>query len=153
MTHYKTLIDTEWLGQWDFPSADREVVVVIETVERFASKRKRSKKIDGKTVIEPNKRVAIGFRGKRKKWLAGPVSQAAIAAMYGPHVEGWIGKPIALYVDPNVVFGNTTTGGVRVRPSVPRGAPSGDTLDRPVDVDKAEEIAKAAGREPGEDDV
>lgn len=143
MTHFKALIETDWLGQWDLP-VDRDVVVTIETVDRFNPARRLKKKMpDGSTIDEPNKRLSIGFRGKRKHWLAGPVSQKAISDLYGPHVEQWIGKQIALYVDPKVAFGRNVTGGVRVRPSIPKGRPSAEPLDNPVNEERAALIAEA----------
>lgn len=154
MTHYKSLVDTSFLGQWDFPPG-REAVVTISKVERYKpEQRRRKRQPDGSYVDEPCKRLAISFEGKRKPWLAGPVSLQAIAKMYGPNIEGWVGKAITLYVDAKVEFGGVVTGGVRVRPTPPRAGtrPTEDTLDRPVDEEKAQTIDNAAGRrEPGED--
>ena len=154
MTHYKTLIDTVWLGQWDLPA--RDAVVTIAKVERFRPEVERKKKMpDGTYAPEPNKRLALSFVGKRKQWLAGPVSQQTIAGMYGPQIEAWIGKRISLYVDPNIKMGRVVTGGVRVRPTPPSGGATEDALDRPVDETVAEKIEQAradvAMREPGED--
>jgi hypothetical protein len=142
MTHYKSLIDTEYLGQWDLPPG-RDVVVLIAKVERWTPEVPRSKKLpDGTRIDEPNKRVKLSFQGKKKTWLCGPVSQQTIAAMYGPHIEQWIGKPVALYVDPTVKMGRTTTGGLRVRPQVPHAKATEDPMDRPVDVEAQARIAQ-----------
>ena len=155
-THYKTLVESDWLGQWDFPTG-REAVVVIESVKPYTPEKRQKKKMpDGSYKDEPNKRVAIAFRGKKKAWLAGPVSQKAIAGMFGPYLENWIGKAITLYVDTDVMFGKQKTGGVRVRPTPPKIGTKAteDALDRPVDPAKAQQIADAkaeTGREPGED--
>lgn len=162
-THFKTLVDSDWLGQWDLPAA-QDVVVIIESVSKYVPERRRTveDKRTGQKKPEPLKRLDIGFRGKRKHWLAGPVSLERLAKMYGKYIEDWIGKPIALYVDPKVQFGSETTGGVRVRPTAPRGKePTPDPLDNPVDEAKADQLERArdevAGeppreREPGEDD-
>lgn len=153
MTHYKTMIDTEYLGQWDIP-AGRDVTVLIAKVERWTPEVQRSKK-DPKDptrrIHEPNKRIKISFQGKKKAWLAGPVSQSAIAAMYGPHVEHWIGKAITLYVDTQVKMGRATVGGLRVRPMVPTARPTDDPLDRPVDPEVRAAQDAAFERQPGED--
>ncbi len=154
-THYKQLIDTNFLGQWNLPPG-RDVVVVIESVKPYKPERQQQKKMpDGSYVTEPNKRLEIKFRGKQKAWLAGPVSQKTIAGIYGPYVESWIGKPITIFCDPDVVFGKQKTGGVRVRPTPPKIGTKAteDALDRPVDPAKAQQIAdaKEATREPGED--
>lgn len=153
MTHYKSLVDTNYLGQWDL--GNREATVVIAKVEKFRPERQQKKRMpDGSYQLEPTKRLAISFVGKKKPWLAGPVSLKALAAMYGPEIEGWVGKSITLYVDAKVDFGGQVVGGIRVRPTPPKPGtkPTTDTLDRPVDEAKAEQIDRAAGRISGEDD-
>jgi hypothetical protein len=136
MTHYKALIETQFLGQWDLPP-DRDAIVVIEKVERYVPE--RPKKGDKKN------KLLISFRGKRKPWLSAPTTQKTIAKLYGVQIENWIGKPIALYVDPSVEFGGEVTGGIRVRPRPPtRGAqPTSDPLDRPADEEKVAQIDHA----------
>ena len=159
-TDYRAMVEKEFLGQWDLEGRG-DAVVAIERVEKYAPARKRTKKVDGVEVEEKNKRVAVFFVGKRRGWLAGPVSQKVIAGMYGRYVEDWIGKRITLYVDPTVTFGRETTGGIRVRPTPPKlGTPTtGRTLDQPVDAAKSEQLERAreqadnepAGRQPGDD--
>ena len=148
MTHYKTLVDSEWLGQWDMPEG-RDVVVIIDTVQAYKPARKQRKKMpDGTYKDEPCKRIDIGLRGPngraiRKHWLSGPVSHKALVAMYGTNVDDWKGRPIALYVDHKVEFGGVITGGLRVRPTPPRGPATDDALDRPVDEERAAMIEEA----------
>jgi hypothetical protein len=159
--HYKTLIDTNFLGQWDLPTG-RNVTVVIESVSRYKPARKQQKrdKATGKMVDEPNKRLDIGFRGKRKHWLAGPVSQSALANMFGPNTDNWIGKAIALYVDESVKMGGRVVGGVRVRNEASREEPTQEPLDNEPtqeEVDRLEFARDEVGietkppREAGED--
>ena len=164
MTHFKSLIDTEWLGQWDLPSG-RDVVVRIAKVERYTPEvKKKKRRPDGTYEEERNKRIAISFHGKRKRWLAGPVSQAAIAKMYGNNVERWIDATIALYVDPDVRMGSEIVGGIRVRLTIPRGKESAEDLDRAPPQEKLEQLERAREqvsaeipldaphtRDPGED--
>jgi hypothetical protein len=159
VTHYKSMIETEWLGQWDLPG-DRDIVVTIDSVDRYNPERRKKKRdpVTGQMVDERNKRIAIGFRNKRKKWLAGPVTQAVIAKMYGNNVEGWIGKQIALYVDAEVTMGREKTGGIRVRPAAPRGKKDeADPLDVDPPQEKIDQLERArgdvagSGREPGDD--
>ncbi len=38
-----------------------------------------------------------------------------MAEAYGPESNSWRGKPIELYIDPNVMYGGKRIGGVRVR--------------------------------------
>lgn len=116
--------------------------------------RPRQKKKNEKT-----NRYVIRFVGKRKAWLSGPATQQVIASMYGPYLERWVGKKIALYVDPNVTFGRDKTGGIRVRPTIPGGPATTDPLDNPVDEEGAaareaaaeETLGNAEGREPGQE--
>jgi hypothetical protein len=143
------LIDTTWLGQWDFPPG-REATVEIESVTKYKPTRPRRVKLpDGTYGPEKNKRIIIAFKGKKKKWLAGPVSLDTIASMFGANVEAWIGKRITLYVDPDVTMGRNKVGGIRVRPMVATGPVTDDALDREVDEDKAQEIADAFVDEMG----
>lgn len=149
--HYKTLIDTTWLGQWDLidpkTQQKREPVVVIATVDRYVPERKKKKKVrvGGRDVWqdELNKRIDIGFVGKKKHWLAGPESQEIIAALYGPDVSNWIGKKLQLFIDENVAMKGKKVGGLRPRDRVPGAAPTEEALDNPVDPQKAEQLAEA----------
>lgn len=151
-THYKSLIESEYLGQWDLQKDGKtvEAVVQIERVERFVpQKRQKKKVIDAQGRAEwkdaPNRRIKISFKGKRKSWLAGPVTQEVIAKMFGPKIEDWIGKKITLYVDPSVKMGKQVTGGIRVR--LQRNGATGpitdDALDNEVDEETARAIAAA----------
>jgi hypothetical protein len=152
-THFKELVDTSYLGQWSLPPG-KDQVVLITKVERYEPARKRTVRLaDGTEADEPSKRLCIHFQGVKKPWLAGPVSLNAIANLYGPIVQAWIGRAITLYVDPNVKMGKQTTGGLRVRPQIPHSAPTQDALDRPADPEAVARIeaAKEALREPGED--
>jgi hypothetical protein len=155
-THYKTLVESDWLGQWDLGA--KSAVVVIESVIRFVPLQKLRKKDPrtGDMRDEQITRLDVGFVGKRKHWLAGSTSQKTLKSLFGPYVEDWIGKQIELYVDPSVMFGRERTGGIRVRPAIPRGEPTADLLDNPVDVEASSRIDVARdlvtpGREPGEE--
>lgn len=154
--HYKSLIESEYLGQWDLEREGKyvEAVVQIERVERFVPQKVQRKKVTdaaGKAVLDahgkeqwkvaPNRRIKIAFKGKRKQWLAGPVTQEVIAKMFGPKIEDWIGKKITLYVDPTVKMGRTVTGGIRVR--LERNGAHGPLTDDALDNEVDEEAARA----------
>jgi len=51
------------------------------------------------------------------------VNRKTLVASFGDDSANWIGKPIEIYVDPNVWMGREQTGGIRVR--VPVQAPLG----------------------------
>jgi hypothetical protein len=143
MPHYKTLIDTTFLGQWDLPP-DRDAVVTIASVQRYRPAMEKKKKLpDGTWIQVPNKRIEIGFVGKKKHWLAGPVSHAILASMFGPDTDAWIGKSIALYVDPDVEMGKTRTGGLRCRPTPARGPATSDPLEREPTREQVEALERA----------
>lgn len=157
--HYKALIESEYLGQWDLQKPDGTSfapVVEIERVARYVPQKRAKKAVlveDGKGGVKkewrdaPNRRISLSFRGKRKQWLAGPVSQQVLATMFGPRVEDWIGKKITLYVDPSVKMGTQVTGGIRVKleRNGARGPITEDALDNAVDEEAlaAIEAAKA----------
>jgi len=163
-THYRKLLENEYLGQWDLIDADgnpREATLVIESVEVFKPEVKQRKKMaDGTYKDARNNKLRIVFgptaKGKPKPWLAGPVSQQVIRNLYGPYIEDWVGKRITIYCDPSVTFGKTTVGGVRVKPEKPTiRIPTSDAPRGQVDAAKSEQLDQArreAGiREPGED--
>ena len=153
LTHYKELIDTNYLGQWDFKRGPdgrrRKYVVEIAKVERYKAARQRTKIVAGRKVTEPNKRIEITFAPPAKKhWLAGPVSLDAMAKMFGPNVENWVGKKITLYVDEEITFGRVTVGGVRCEPIAAHGPVSDEGPEGEVEEEVAQRIADAFGDEP-----
>lgn len=152
--HYKGLLESDYLGQWDLTKPDGkhvEAVVQIAKVERyFPQKRQRKKTVDPVTKKEewkdaPNRRLMVSFVGKRKKWLAGPACTDVLANMFGVHIEKWVGQKITLYVDPGVTFGKKTTGGIRVRNTAARGPLTEDALDNKPDEDAMRAIEDARG--------
>ena len=56
----------------------------------------------------------------------------AMEDVYGENTDGWVGRPVEIFVDPNVMFGGKKVGGVRIRVpngAAPVGAPAGVALD------------------------
>jgi hypothetical protein len=159
VTDYRKLIDSTYLGQWDLQRDDGTYlrpVVEIESVTRFVPPRIRLviDKHTGTKVPEKNRRIEIRFRGKKKAWLAGPVSQVVLAGMFGRNVQDWIGKRVTLYVDPSVRFGRDVTGGVRVSDQSPdrKAQLAPEALDNEVDEELAARMAAAAS-EYGEEEA
>jgi hypothetical protein len=151
-THYKKWRKqaSDYLGQWDLQTADHryiEPVVVIEAVEFYRPDiiRKR-KQPDGTYKDEVNNKYLITFAGKRKRWIAGPVSQDAIAKLHGKNLEEWIGKKIRIYVDHSVEMSGARVGGIRVRNTIPGEEPTSDPLEKPVDDAAADRMDQAFGR-------
>lgn len=136
-THYRALVENDYLGQWDLADpktgAYREATVTIESIAQFAPPKPRKRKMaDGSYKPEKLNKFEIRFVGKRKAWISGPVTQAAIARLHGNRIQGWVGQKITLYVDPEVMLGRSKTGGIRVRSQVV-GEPTDDPLDNEVD--------------------
>jgi hypothetical protein len=100
------------LGAWDLPEG-RDAVVTIESVKGGELTTVGGKK---------NKKPIIAFVGKEKKMVSNKTNSKTIAALYGNHVEKWVGKKIALYVS---TTRDPSTGGdipcIRVRPQTPIG--------------------------------
>lgn len=147
LTHYKAQIERDHLGQSDLADGFggfREATVEIAEVPVIYRPRKPKKG-------EKANKYVIHFVGKRKAWLSGPVTQATIATMYGPYLEQWVGKRITLYVDPDVMMGRNRTGGIRVRPMIPRGNATNDPMDQPIDEAGAAAREAAANDAMGED--
>ena len=154
MTHYKALLDNDYVGQWDFPIDAKtgkriEITVTIDGVpKRYKPARQMSKKMpDGSYAPERIKRLEISLKNARgpirKKWLSGPATQQVIASLYGNDIEGWDGKLLTLYVDPDVMMGRDKVGGVRVRNVAPTSGPGHDSLDGEPDPEKVSQIAGA----------
>jgi hypothetical protein len=158
-THYRALVESLCIATWDLIRDDGTFIrptVVIESVTQYVPPQRRKKKMpDGSYRDELLNKLLISFLGKRKKWIAGPVSQKAISGIYGPHVEGWIGKKITLYVDASVTMGNKKVGGIRILNTAPTEAPTEDPLDNEADAERSAMLAETFGgddeRQPGDD--
>lgn len=67
------------------------------------------------TVREKGKRVAnIRLEGFPRPWRPGKGMSRVMADNWGRETQGWIGKQVELYGDPDVYFGSEKTGGVRI---------------------------------------
>jgi hypothetical protein len=122
-THWRSMMDRNYLGSWDLPEG-RDVPVRIREV-------RQATELAGKKT----KKFVLFFDGKEKGLVGNATAGKTMQGMYGPMVEDWRGKWIALYV--------TTTSSpegevpcVRIRPTPPKG--------RKVEPEQ---------REPGSDDA
>lgn len=136
--HYKAELENDRLGQWDLfhrkTGAPLEPVVVIEWVDLYAPVKPRMRKLaDGRKVPEKLNKREVKFVGIRKTWIANITCQEQISRLHGPKPQGWIGKKIRLYFDPDVMIGRQKVGGIRVR-GVDAGAePTDEPMDNEVD--------------------
>lgn len=63
---------------------------------------------DGKTVAN------IRLEGFPRPWRPGKGMSRVMADNWGVETQGWIGRRVELYGDPDVYFGKEKTGGVRI---------------------------------------
>lgn len=109
--HYRRMYDdSEMLYAYDLEGANgRDVVLQIEKVwggELVGEKGRKSKK------------PFVKFVGKDKKLALNKTNGKAIATMYGPNTEEWVGKYIAIYATTTEYNGEQREC-IRVRPRVP----------------------------------
>jgi hypothetical protein len=114
MTDYRSLYDKDFIGAWDLKD-DKDVTVTITKV------------IGGNLTGQggrKTKKPVIYMRGTEKGFAVNATNGKTIAAMYGKHVEDWVGKRITLYKsttrDPS--GGDQEVECIRVRPRVPAAA-------------------------------
>lgn len=112
MTDFRSMYDRDYIGSWDLPEG-KDVVVTISKVVAA------SLPVAGTSKTQ--KRPILHFEGKEKGMVMNRTNGKTIAALYGPKVEAWIGKQIALYVV-EVPFGSEIIPAIRVRPSIPKAA-------------------------------
>jgi hypothetical protein len=108
-THWKSLMDREYLGHFDLPEG-KDVVVRIANVLK--------KELKGGKKAKEHKPVLM-FEGKEKGLICNATNCKALQGMYGPYVEAWRGKWVALYVT-IVSSPDGDVPAIRIRPTVPK---------------------------------
>jgi len=111
-THWKSMQDRDYLGNFDLPDG-RDVVAKIVRVEK--------KKVRSKKKADGEHKPCVYFEGKEKGLLCNATNGNTIANMYGPFVEDWVGKYIALYVT-TTSSPDGTVPCIRIRPTSPKAA-------------------------------
>ena len=121
VTDYRSLYDKDFIGAWDLKD-DRDTIVTITKV------------LGGNIVGQggrKTKKPVIYMKGTEKGFAVNSTNGKAIATMYGPAIENWLGKRISLYKsttrNPN---GDGEVDCIRVRPQVP--APAKATDEQPA---------------------
>ena len=113
MTDYRTLFEKRYLGSWDVPD-DRDAVVIIARVV--------SGNIEGGPAVKKQKKGLLYFSNistPDKPMVFGPTVGKTIAGIYGKDIEGWVGKPIALFRTTTTAQGGEIVDCIRVRPTKP----------------------------------
>ena len=110
-TDYRSLYDKEFIGAWDLKD-DKDVTVRITKVVGGNLTGQGGRK---------TKKPVIYMHGTDKGFAINATNGKTIAAMYGKHIEDWVGKRITLYKsttrDPS--GGDAEVECIRVRPRVP----------------------------------
>jgi hypothetical protein len=76
---------------------------------------------------EEDKPVIRFLNNHPKPLILNNTNWMAIEDAYGDESDHWSGKPVELYFEPNVTFGNKRVGGVRIR--VPQGSSIGAAIN------------------------
>lgn len=108
-TDYRSLYDKDFIGAWDLKEKDVTITITeVKGGELTAPGGKKSRK------------PVIKMKGTDKGFAVNATNGKTIAALYGNHVEAWVGKRITLYKS----MTRSPQGGddvecIRVRPQVP----------------------------------
>jgi len=70
----------------------------------------------------PENKWTMSFPELDKPLVLNSTNMHIVGAIYGDDTDGWMGKKIVLYHDPNVSFGGKLVGGLRVR--APKNQPA-----------------------------
>src|SRR3990167_863331 len=85
-TDYRSLYDKEYIGAWDLKDKDVNVTIV---------------KVIGGSLVgvggRKSKKPIVYMKGTEKGFAVNATNGKTIAALYGNHVEKWVGKKITLY--------------------------------------------------------
>ena len=79
-------------------------------------------------------RWACYFRELPKALVLNTTSIRVLEKAFGGDTDGWIGKKVALYVDPNVSFKGQVVGGLRLRPVKAKPAPAAADFDDEIPI-------------------
>lgn len=81
----------------------------------------------------PEQRWVVYFNGYKKPMVANITALRVLAAAFGDESDGWVGRKVTVYVDPNVTFGGKVVGGLRLRPI--KNSPPKDAVSQPQSVE------------------
>lgn len=140
-TDYRSLYDKDYIGAWDLK--DKDVTVTITAVKGGNLVGQGGRK---------TKKPIVYMKGTEKGFAVNATNGRAIATMYGPLVENWVGKKITLYKsmtrNPN---GDGDVECIRVRPQAPATASATPTSSPPSS--SGQVPAEEAFAEPTRSDI
>ena len=109
-THWKLLTNPNYLGAYSLPEG-KDIVVVIDYVQR-----EEIIGTNGKKEFE----VVAHLKNGVLPFILNKTNMKTLQKLYSPYIEDWKGRAIQIFFDPTVKFGRETTGGLRIRPSIPK---------------------------------
>lgn len=102
------MIESRYLKQSD---VEQPTTVIIESLKKVNV---------GRDDEDPEYRWTIKFREFTKPMVANVTNLKRLAKALGDDSDGWLGKQVQIYVDPDVEYGGNVVGGLRLRgPSRP----------------------------------
>lgn len=131
MTHWRDMMDSDYLFAADLRGKDRTVTIAKVTAGQLVGS-------GGKKTRKPLVYFAESSTGKPLGMNT--TNCRTVATLYGNDTEGWIGKKITLYPTTTSVGGETVEC-IRIRPRKPSG---GEEKRRVTEMQSSE-------REPGSD--
>ena len=144
MPHWRSMMDREYFGAWDFVDSEmrgRDRTLEIAHVH--------SVKLEGTAIIKASRKPVLEFVGTEKRLIVNATIGKTIAGMYGNDVRAWGGRLITLHGATTKSKGGETVDCVRVRPAIPKGATT-NVEPRPVDEAMRERQRRGAGELPVE---
>lgn len=121
-TDYRSMYDKDYIGAWDLTDGKDAIVTISRVVagNLIGSGGRKSKK------------PIVYMRGTEKGFAVNATNGKTIAALYGTHVEDWVGKKIALYkTTTRSPDGDGEVECIRVRPHIPQIARAADPAPSP----------------------
>jgi hypothetical protein len=121
------MIPSKWLKQSDI---DGEALVTVESVKRVNVAREDE---------DPEYKFTIKFAEYERGMVLNSTNIKRLGKALGDDSDAWIGKQVVIYVDPDIEYAGTVTGGLRIRAATKRGTPTA-----PGNIDDGNRKARAA---------
>ena len=108
-THWKRLINPDYIGVYALPNGGDDMNVTIDYVQLEEITGSGGKKED----------CMVAHLISQKPLILNVTNSKSIQKLYGPYIEDWAGKDITLYASTTKLAGEIVEC-LRIRPSVPR---------------------------------
>jgi len=109
-THWKKMFNYDYLGSYSFNEGETKVLTIANI----------KKEMVVSTGGKKEQCTICTFRESEKPMILNRTNCKAITKAYNtPHIEDWIGKKIAVFVQQGIKVGNETTDGLRIKDQIP----------------------------------